>query len=155
MSIASYYADRAKLFAEFEQEATLMLAQGISAEAIAELHRADYETWKKNRNYNLHKQTPLDDYAENSEDDTRNVLDEPRYAQHDDQESAFVLAEQIENPKLYRVLKSLKPNELELLEADVNGGLTQGEYAGMKGVTQQTVQAKLKRLLARLREAVE
>jgi len=142
MSISGYYKEWKKLLAAQEEERKVLIAHGIPVEDIEKIHQEDCETWKADRVYRIHNTISIDVIGE--EELSSKLLQWNGLETFDDMNLGFL--DLIENDKLYMALKSLKPDELALVEACLINDVRQEDYAASIGKSQSAVSRRLERI---------
>ena len=126
---------------------------GMSDAAIQEMHDFDWETFKRERNYQLHTQEmsvgAFDEPSIDQEDKSalmKKFLEAVSCWDNNSGSSRYGWVEEIEDPLMSARLKSLSLEDLELLTQYVFDGFTQAEMARQYGISQKNIHKKLQRI---------
>ena len=148
MKSIHYPRARVEMLREQQTERVVLLSHGIAAEAIDELHHADLDNLKGERNFHRHNYS-LEEYGFLGDELNTSCGNLPPMSLL---ENVGSFMEQIESEQLFLALKALKPEELSLVEAIAIKGIRISEYARDMGVTKQTINARLKKILKNLQK---
>ncbi len=142
MSISKYYKGRDKLFSDQKAEREIMLAHGISAEKISELHEEDYKRWKANRVFEKHNNIS----TENLSEETLAIA----WAQQNNQTNPYDCSgdflDSIGDKNLLAILRELPPEDLIMVQRCWSDGVTHSEYAASIGKSRSAITRKLLRI---------
>ena len=145
--------ERLKFFEEQDRLAREYRKAGMTEEQIKVMFDYDYEAFKKERVFCEHN-IPLTQKGFGGKDTQMDESDmvylnmEKFVAKTDTYNPAdrYGWVEKVENPKLYEALKSLSEKEVELLALHFKEGYTQTEIAKIRGVSQQSLAKKIRKL---------
>lgn len=125
---------------------------GMSELQIKEMYEFDLRTFNSNRRYYSHTQS-LETLNSGDCGDQEDLVLMQKFKDSltvslDDtgHHASDWWVEEIENPKLARIVKALSPQEIHLLTLYVFEGMKQSDLAEIFGVTQQSISKKTKHL---------
>lgn len=116
---------------------SILRKEGMNEKDIALVHEYDKEYFKSHRRYEEHRA------LENSEQ----IL-----FYEDNIEEGMHFLDTIEDVELHRVLVSLKPEELKIIELHVIDGLTVTEIAKLQGKSKSTISEKIQRIFKKIKK---
>ena len=128
-------------------------AAGMPDAAIQEMHDFDWNVFKQERIYQLHTQEmsvgAFDEPYTDQEDKSalmKKFLEAVSCWDNYAESSRYGWVEEIEGPQMSARLKSLSPEDLELLTRYVFDGFTQTELARQYGISQKNMHKKWQRI---------
>lgn len=128
-------------------------AAGMPDAAIQEMHDFDWNVFKQERIYQLHTQEmsvgAFDEPYTDQEDKSalmKKFLEAVSCWDNYAESSRYGWVEEIEGPQMSARLKSLSPEDLELLTRYVFDGFTQTELARQYGISQKNIHKKWQRI---------
>lgn len=135
-----------KFEARQKKQAEEYRALGMTEEQIKEMYEFDLEQFRSERRYREHTQSFVpDDFDENEDDDEKlSIFDKFKdtlTTSIDDSgdKSRYWWVEEIDNPVLVKAIKSLSPDQLELLTLVVMDDYGQAEIADLMKVSQSAI----------------
>lgn len=154
-----YYKTKKQEFDEnWEKTRAWYRENGMSEEAIQEMHDFDWEQFKASRIYALHTQE-LDDIETTINGDEHENLFVKRYEDRFTTDydslgghSRFWWMEEISLPQVSKILCSLSEEEKNLMTLYFADGFTQAECASILHISQRSVCNYLNRILCRITE---
>lgn len=130
--------DTKKKFDETWMETeSILKKEGMDEKDIALVYEYDKEYFKSHRRYEEHRAMEIPEQILFYEDNI--------------EESMYFL-DIIEDMELHRVLVSLKPEELNIIELHVIDGLTVTEIAKLQGKSKSTISEKIQRILKKIKK---
>lgn len=116
---------------------SILKKEGMDEKDIALVYEYDKEYFKSHRRYEEHRAMEISEQILFYEDNI--------------EESMYFL-DIIEDMELHRVLVSLKPEELKIIELHVIDGLTVTEIAKLQGKSKSTISEKIQRILKKIKK---
>lgn len=116
---------------------SILKKEGMDEKDIALVYEYDKEYFKSHRRYEEHRAMEIPEQILFYEDNI--------------EESMYFL-DIIEDMELHRVLVSLKPEELKIIELHVIDGLTVTEIAKLQGKSKSTISEKIQRILKKIKK---
>ena len=150
----NYGLERKKFEKEWAKFRKEYAEAGMSEEAIQQMYEYDLSVFNRKRADANHEQPFVGKMCSDSEEDdeSKSALFEKFTSElsYEDSysfdEGRFAWIETIENKDLYKKASSLSDGDKELLTLLVEDGLTKREIAKIRGITEQAVGQKIKRL---------
>ncbi|MGM9601630.1 MAG: sigma factor-like helix-turn-helix DNA-binding protein [Faecousia sp.] len=149
----NYASEKRKFEKEWAKLRQEYKAAGMSDAAIQEMHDFDWNVFKQERNHQLHTQEmsvgTFDEPSTDQEDKSalmKKFLEAVSCWDNYTGSSRYGWVEEIEDPILYKKVRLLSPDELELLTLVVVDDFSQSEVAAIYGCTQQNIAKKLRRI---------
>ena len=113
---------------------------------IKEMYEFDLEQYKSDRRYHMHTQPfTSSDFDDGEDDDSESTLLNKFFDEltvtidSSSEQSRYWWIEEIDNPKLAETIKTLSPEQIELLTLVVIDGYGQTEIAEIMGVSQSAI----------------
>lgn len=128
--------ERRKFEARQKKQAEEYRALGMTEEQIKEMYEFDLEQYKSDRRYHMHTQPfTSSDFDDGEDDDSESTLLNKFFDEltltidSRSEQSRYWWIEEIDNPKLAETIKTLSPEQIELLTLVVIDGYGQTEIA--------------------------
>ena len=138
--------ERRKFEARQKKQAEEYRALGMTEEQIKEMYEFDLEQYKSDRRYHMHTQPfTSSDFDDGEDDDSESTLLNKFFDEltliidSRSEQSRYWWIEEIDNPKLAETIKTLSPEQIELLTLVVIDGYGQTEIAEIMGVSQSAI----------------
>lgn len=140
---------------KFEKEQAMLrkeyLAAGMTEEQIKEMYEFDLLQFNADRREHEHTQSLDFDNEDFDDKETDNpllkkYLEAISVTMEYSDSSRFGWIEEIENKKIYKALKSLPQDYLEILTDQVVDGLSQTEIAQKRGISRKAINNKIARI---------
>ena len=138
--------ERRKFEARQKKQAEEYRALGMTEEQIKEMYEFDLEQYKSDRRYHMHTQPfTSSDFDDGEDDDSESTLLNKFFGEltitidSNSEQSRYWWIEEIDNPKLAETIKTLSPEQIELLTLVVIDGYGQTEIAEIMGVSQSAI----------------
>ena len=142
-----------KFEARQKKQAEKYRALGMTEEQIKEMYEFDLEQFNSERRCREHTQAlQVEEFEDVDADESDNALmkyfaEELTYTIDDSGEkSRYWWIEEIDDVELYKRLKALSVNDIELITLYVYEGYTHGEIAQIHSCTKQNIQRKFRRI---------
>lgn len=126
---------------------------GMTEEQIQIMYEFDLEQFNSDRRYREHTQPlQVEEFEENDADESDNSLLNEFFEQltctieDSGDKLRYWWIEEIGDAELYRKIKSLNADDVELITLYVFDGYTQGEIAQLYSCTKQNIQKKFRRI---------
>lgn len=148
----NYFSEWKKFVKEWKEKEEACIRAGMSKEAIQRLYEDELNDFRKQRIYCLHNES-LEALEENQN---------PRYMESirfedtvysDDQRYGWI--EELEDEQLYRAVKRLKKEDLEVLTLWALECYSATEIAKIQRVSQQAVSKRLAKIRNSLKKAMK
>ena len=138
--------ERRKFEARQKKQAEEYRALGMTEEQIKEMYEFDLEQYKSDRRYHMHTQPfTSSDFDDGEDDDSESTLLNKFFDEltltidSRSEQSRYWWIEEIDNTKLAETIKTLSPEQIELLTLVVIDGYGQTEIAEIMGVSQSAI----------------
>ena len=138
--------ERRKFEARQKKQAEEYRALGMTEEQIKEMYEFDLEQYKSDRRYHMHTQPfTSSDFDDGEDDDSESTLLNKFFDEltltidSRSEQSRYWWIEEIDNPKLAETIKTLSPEQIELLTLVVIDRYGQTEIAEIMGVSQSAI----------------
>ena len=145
--------ERRKFEAWQKQQAEEYRALGMSEEQIQAIYVFDLEQFNSERRYRMHTQPiHVQEFEENDADESDNTLLNEFFdeltcnIETSGYKSRYWWIEEIDDVELYKRLKALSVNDIELITLYVYEGYTHKEIAQLHSCTKQNIQRKFRRI---------
>lgn len=116
---------------------SILRKEGMDEKDIALVYEYDKEYFKSHRRYEEHRALEIPEQILFYEDNI---------------EEGMHFLDTIEDVELHRVLVSLKPEELKIIELHVIDELTVTEIAKLQGKSKSTISEKIQRILKKIKK---
>jgi hypothetical protein len=143
--------ERKKFNSEWEKNKEIYIEAGMSMDAINEIYEFDLKVFNSSRKYAVHTQPSLDENidAENDPEAAAIAHAYMKYISNNQEtisSSRFGWIEEIDNPKLLKLIKVLNKEDLELITLYVFEGFSQAEISVKSGFSQRGISKRLQRI---------
>ena len=142
--------ERRKFEARQKKQAEEYRACRMTEEQIKAMYEFDLEQYKSDRRYHMHTQPfTSSDFDEGEDDDSESTLLNKFFDEltltidSRSEQSRYWWIEEIDNPKLAEIIKTLSPEQIELLTLGVIDGYGQTEIAEIMGISQSAISQRL------------
>ena len=141
----NYAYERAKFEAEWKKKEEWYRSEGMSEEAIQEMRELDWDEFKGNRIYMLHNQEmPADGILELMSHQTHGAYAAVNISELVDQlPGRYDWIERLDNPELVHIIRTLTPEDIELLTMYAINGYSEKNIASIYSCSQQNIAKKL------------
>ena len=143
--------ERKKFNIDWDKNKEKYIEAGMSEEAINEIYEFDLKVFNSSRKYAVHTQPSIDENID-AENDPESVAIAHAYMKYISgteealSSSRFGWIEEIDNPKLLKIIKELNIEDLELLTLYVFEGFSQTEISMKFGFSQRGISKRLQRI---------
>lgn len=153
--------ERRKFEARQKKQAEEYRACGMTEEQIKAMYEFDLEQYKSDRRYHMHTQPfTSSDFDEGEDDDSESTLLNKFFDEltltidSRSEQSRYWWIEEIDNPKLAEIIKTLSPEQIEFLTLGVIDGYGQTEIAEIMGVSQSAISQRFSTIKKILKTAL-
>jgi DNA-directed RNA polymerase specialized sigma subunit len=147
----NYGLEKRKYDAEWAKKRIEYVKAGMEQAAIDEMYEFDMEEFRNNRIFALHNQAVLPEcFSDEDESDKSSIIN--KFCKPTDifddyiSTSRYGWIEDIDDTALYKKLKQMSEEDLELLTLLIFDDFNQSELSRLKGLNQSVYSRKLKRI---------